>query len=361
MPEMDKEIEELIKIVRSQKFSLILSDIVKKFEKEFAKWLDVKHVIAVNSGIAARYIAIESLDIQPGDEIIIPPFISVATADSIFQNNARPIFADINTTSFTIDPESIKNCITERTKAIIPIHLAGVPAEMDQLLKIAKENQLSIIEDVSQSFGSKYKGIKVGTLGDLGAFTFYPSKGLNVSEGGVITTNNDKIAEKCRSLVQQNEDSEYIYNRLGWNYRMTEIQGSITRFQLKNLDSMIKIRNKNARFLTSSVKNLKGITAQHVPEYCEPAFNYWIGRIHPDIIGMNLEQFIESFPKEIIFQPKLFYETKFYHNKVDSSTFNLPNAEKISKELFAMEITPEVSHLELTKNINIVKRLLNKF
>jgi perosamine synthetase len=357
---MEKEINELIKVLKTQKFSLLLGNIVSKFEKEFAEYIGVKHAIAVNSGLAARDISFASLDLKTNTEIIIPPFTSVATANSILQSHGVPIFADIDDRTFTLDPKSVQDVITDKTKAIVPIHLAGVPADMDELIKIAQENELYIIEDLSQSLGSEYKGKKVGSLGDLGAFTFYPSKGLNVSEGGIITTNDDTLAEKCRLLVQQGEYPGYIYTRLGWNYRMTDIQAGVCRVQLKNLENNIKIRNKNWYALTTAVKEINGIDSQYVPEYCEPAFSYWIGRIHPEILGMEKEQFIENFSKEKIFHPTLLYTTKLFQEKIDYSKIKLPIAEKVSKEIFAFDIYPDIASYEMAENINVMNILARK-
>jgi len=358
----EEEIKEVIKVMQSQMLTLLAGNVVKEFEKEFASYIGVKHAIGVNSGTAALHIAISALDIGPGDEVIVPPFTFIATASSILHNNAIPIFADIDEKTYTLDPKSVKENITDRTKAIIPVHLAGITANMDPLTKIAKENNLSIIEDACQAHGAKYKGKKVGSLGELGTFSFYPSKNMTTGEGGMITTNNDKLAEKCRLIRHHGESSWYVYDRLGWNYRMPEIEGAIGRVQLTKLDNYIKIRNDNAKYLTSKVKDIKGIDSPFIPEYCEPAFNYWIGRIHPKILGINKQELLQKFPKSKILYNKPLYKTKifqekiaypkgcpwscpFYGKKIDYTKLNLPVVEKITNEIFALDI-----HTKITKN-----------
>ncbi|TFG29521.1 MAG: DegT/DnrJ/EryC1/StrS family aminotransferase [Promethearchaeota archaeon] len=312
----EEEKKAVMKVLDSRLLSSLAGKVVETFEREFAEYIGVKHAIAVNSGTAALHIAIASLDIGPGDEVIVPPFTFIATASSILHNNAIPIFADIDNQTYTLDPESVKKTITPKTKAIIPVHLAGVTADMDSLLEIAEKNNLFIIEDACQSHGAKYKGKKVGSMGDLGAFSFYPSKNMTTGEGGMVTTNSNKLARQCRLLKHHGEPYWYTYNRLGWNYRMTEIQGAIGRVQLKKLDEYIKIRNANAQYLTDGVNEIKGIDSPYIPEYCEPAYNYWIGRIHPELIGLDKDQFISKFPKGKTLYPKPLYETKLFQQKI---------------------------------------------
>ncbi|MFX1392390.1 MAG: DegT/DnrJ/EryC1/StrS family aminotransferase [Promethearchaeota archaeon] len=373
----EEEKKEVLKVMESQMLTLLAGNVVKNFEKEFANYIGVKHAIGVNSGTAALHIAIAALEIGPGDEIIVPPFTFIATASSILQNNAIPIFADIDNKTYTLDPNSVKKQITNKTKAIIPVHLAGITADIDPLLEIANDNNLYIIEDACQAHGAKYKGKKVGSIGDLGAFSFYPSKNMTTGEGGMITTNNDELAEQSRLIRHHGEPSWYVYNRLGWNYRMTEIQGAIGRVQLKKLDENIKIRNKNANYLTEKVNNINGIDTPYVPEYCEPAFNYWIGRIQPKIIRLNKQDFMEKFPQGKILYPKPLYQTNlfqqkiaypkgcpwscpFYGKEIEYSKINLAVVEKITKEIFALDIHPKITKDDLDNNINIMKKLVNK-
>ncbi|MFX0069515.1 MAG: DegT/DnrJ/EryC1/StrS family aminotransferase [Candidatus Hermodarchaeota archaeon] len=373
----EEEKKAVMKVMESQLLSSLAGKEVENFENEFAEYIGVKHAIAVNSGTAALHISIASLDIGPGDEVIIPPFTFIATASSILQNNAIPIFADVDNKSYTLDPESVKKKITSNTKAIIPVHLAGITADMDPLSDIAEENDLYIIEDACQSHGAKYNGKRVGSIGDLGTFSFYPSKNITTGEGGMVTTNNTKLARQCRLLRHHGEPYWYSYNRLGWNYRMTEIQGAIGRVQLKKLDAYIRIRNANAQYLSDAVNDIEGIDPPYVPKYCEPAYNYWIGRIHPEIIGLDKDQFISKFPNSKILYPKPLYETKLFQKKIayprgcpwscpfygedlDYTKIKLSVVEKVTKEIFALDIYPGISKEELDDNIRIMRNITTK-
>jgi dTDP-4-amino-4,6-dideoxygalactose transaminase len=373
----EEEKKAVMEVLDSKMLTLLAGNIVNEFEKEFARYIGVKHAIGVNSGTAALHMSVASLDIGPGDEVIVSPFTFIATASSVLHHNAIPIFADIDNKTYNLDPESVKEKITDRTKAIIPVHLAGITADMDPLIEIAKENNIFIIEDACQSHGATYNGKKVGSIGDLGTFSFYPSKNMTTGEGGLITTNNDQLAEQCRLLRHHGEPSWYVYNRLGWNYRMTEIQGAIGRVQLKKLDSYIKKRNENALYLTEAVEKFEGIDPPFVPDYCKPAFNYWIGRIHPEKIGINKIQFLEKFPRSKILYPKPLYDNElfkkkaaypkecpwscpFYGKQIDYNNLSLPVVEKVAKEIFALDIYPGITTEVLDENINNMRELAAK-
>jgi perosamine synthetase len=369
-----EEQEAVIKVMESQMLTLLHGTYVKQFEEDFAKYIGVKHAVAVNTGTAALHIALAALDIGPGDEVIVPPFTFIATASSILHNNAIPIFADIDPKSYTLDPSSVQEKITDKTKAIIPVHLAGISADMESLRVIAENQAIPLIEDAAQSIGTLCNGKKVGSLGTLGCFSFYPSKNITTGEGGMITTDNDELAEQCRLIRHHGEPSWYVYNRLGYNYRMTEIQGAIGGVQLKKLPEFIEIRNKNAKFLSNAVDEIEGITSPFVPEYCRPAFNYWIGRINPNMIGLTKDQFLERFPRSKVLYPKPLYKTKlfqekiaypkgcpwscpFYGKEVDYKDINLPNVELITKEIFALDIHPKMKQEELDEDIEIMRKL----
>ena len=369
-----EEQEAVIKVMESQMLTLLHGENVKQFENDFAQYHGVKNAIAVNTGTAALHIAIAALNIGPGDEVIVPPFTFISTASSILHNNAIPIFADIDEKSYTLDPKSVEEKISEKTKAIIPVHLAGIPANMSELKKIASKHGIAIIEDACQSIGAKCDGKIVGSIGDIGCFSFYPSKNITTGEGGMIITDNDELAEQCKLIRHHGEPSWYVYNRLGYNYRMTEIQGAIGRVQLTKIDNYIKQRNENAKYLTDGIVSVKGIDAPYVPEYCEPAFNYWIGRIHPDIIGMDKPTFLEKFPKSKILYPIPLYKTRifqekiaypkgcpwscpFYGKEINYRDINLPIVEKVTQEIFALDIHPKISKETLDEYISTIKQI----
>ncbi len=370
----EEEQQEVLKVLKSQMLTLLHGEFVSKFEKEFARYIGVKHAIAVNTGTAALHIAIASLNIGPGDEVIVPPFTFIASASSILHNNAIPIFADIDDKSYTLDPNSVREKITEKTKAIIPVHLAGIGADMSELMDIGSDNGIHVIEDAAQSIGTRCYKKKVGSIGHLGCFSFYPSKNMTTGEGGMITTNDDELAEQCRLLRHHGEPEWYVYNRLGYNYRMTEIQGAIGRVQLKKIDSFISMRNKNAKYLSEATSKLNGINPPFIPEYCEPAFNYWIGRLDPDVLGITKTQFLNRFPRSKVLYPKPLYKTKlfqekiayskgcpwscpFYNKEINYKEVYLPIVEKVTQEIFALDIHPKISKESLDENIEIMTKI----
>jgi perosamine synthetase len=370
----EEEQQEVLKVLKSQMLTLLHGEFVSKFEKEFARYIGVKHAIAVNTGTAALHIAIASLNIGPGDEVIVPPFTFIASASSILHNNAIPIFADIDDKSYTLDPNSVREKITEKTKAIIPVHLAGIGADMSELMDIGSDNGIHVIEDAAQSIGTRCYKKKVGSIGHLGCFSFYPSKNMTTGEGGMITTNDDELAEQCRLLRHHGEPEWYVYNRLGYNYRMTEIQGAIGRVQLKKIDSFISMRNKNAKYLSEATSKLNGINPPFIPEYCEPAFNYWIGRLDPDVLGITKTQFLNRFPRSKVLYPKPLYKTKlfqekiayskgcpwscpFYNKEINYKEVYLPIVEKVTQEIFALDIHPKISKESLDENIEVMTKI----
>lgn len=370
----EEEQQEVLKVMKSQMLTLLHGEFVSKFEEEFARYIGVKHAIAVNTGTAALHIAIAALNIGPGDEVIVPPFTFIASASSILHNNAIPIFADIDDKSYTLDPNSVRDKITEKTKAIIPVHLAGIAADMSEIMDIGSDNGIKIIEDAAQSIGTRCYKKKVGSIGHLGCFSFYPSKNMTTGEGGMITTNDDELAEQCRLLRHHGEPEWYVYNRLGYNYRMTEIQGAIGRVQLKKIDSFISMRNKNAKYLSEATSKLNGINPPFVPEYCEPAFNYWIGRLDPDVLGITKTQFLNRFPRSKVLYPKPLYKTKlfqekiayskgcpwscpFYNKEINYKEVYLPIVEKVTQEIFALDIHPKISKESLDENIEIMTKI----
>lgn len=239
---------------------------IREFESNFAKYHNANYAVALNSATAGLHAALAAVEAGPGDEVIVTPYSFTSSASSILMNNAIPVFVDVDIETFNIKPEEIKKAITLRTKAIIVVHLLGNPAEMDEIMKIAKKNNLAIIEDCAQAIGAKYKNKLVGTIGDIGVFSFNEPKNISTGEGGMIITNNKKLAEKCRLIRNHGEaldygkkERSYSSTILGWNYRMTELEAAIGIEQLKKLDRFNKIRIKNALYLNSKLSDIKGL------------------------------------------------------------------------------------------------------
>lgn len=250
-------IEEVIHVLKSG--SYILGEKNKKFEEEFAKLCNTKHAIAVSSGTSALQLALISCNIGPGDEIITTPNTFIATTNAIMNTGATPIFVDSEPETGNINCEQIENKITRKTKAILPVHLYGHPAEMDTINELASKHGLYVIEDSCQAHGATYKNKKTGSLGDVGCFSFHPSKIMTVAgDGGMITTNNEEIYQKAMMIKNQgrNLGEKYIHDAIGFNYRMSEISASIGRIELSRLNDWIKTRRNIAKQYNYQLKDL---------------------------------------------------------------------------------------------------------
>ncbi len=223
--------------------SFILGSEVERFEEAFARYLGCRYVVSVSSGTAALHLALLGLGIGPGDEVVTTPHTFIATTEAITAVGARPVFADIDPVSYTLDPGRVEAAITRNTKAIVPVHLYGQPADMDPLLSTAKRHGIAVVEDACQAHGAEYRSRKVGTLGDAGCFSFFPSKNLGCcGEGGAVATNNAALAERVSMLRAHGSRRKYEHRFPGFNLRMEALQGAVLSAKLKHLDSWNELR-----------------------------------------------------------------------------------------------------------------------
>src|SRR5262249_12835232 len=226
----------LEEICESSKFAQ--GPATSNFETEFAAYCGVDHCVSLNSGTSALHLALRCLDVGPGDEVVAPSMTFIATAWAISYVGAKPVFVDIHPVRRTMDPDKLEAAITTRTKAIVPVHLYGMPAEMDRIMAIAERHGLPVIEDAAQAHGAKYRGKRVGQFGRIACFSFYPGKNLGAyGEGGALITNDASIAERARSLRDHAQSHRYFHDEIGYNYRMDSFQGAVLSIKLKRLDS----------------------------------------------------------------------------------------------------------------------------
>ena len=233
----------------------------KIFEKEFASYCGVKHGVCVSSGTAALHLAVSTLKIGEGDEVIIPNFTMMACALSIIYTGAKPVFVDAEPKTFNIDPEKIEEKITERTKAIMPVHIYGHPCDMDKIQRIAKKHNLYIIEDAAEAHGASYKGKKVGSFGHMSAFSFYSNKIITTGEGGIVVTDDDKLAERARWLANFCFDKErrYVHEEIGFKYPFTNLQAAIGLAQLEKIEEIIRRKREISYKYNELLKDIPGI------------------------------------------------------------------------------------------------------
>jgi dTDP-4-amino-4,6-dideoxygalactose transaminase len=231
-----------------QTASFALGKEVEEFEREFAAFCEAKHCVALNSGTSALHLALLAMGVQPGDEVITTPNTFLATAEAITYTGAKPVFVDIDRTTSNLDPKLLDRAITSQTKAIIPVHLYGRPADMDPILEIAKARGIAVVEDACQAHGARYRGRRVGGIGDVSAFSFYPTKNLGAyGEGGAIVTNEARIADFARAARNHGQTGRYEHEFVGYNYRMEGFQGAVLRIKLRRLEAWTARRRELAQ------------------------------------------------------------------------------------------------------------------
>lgn len=304
----EEEQEEALRVLKSKKLSQLSSEEVKEFEEAFSSYHGVNHAIATNSGTTALHIALAAAELGPGDDVILPPYTFMATANAILHQNLVPNFADINPRTYNLDPDEARERITENTEGIIPVHMLGQPANMDPILETAQEKDLVVIEDACQSIGAEYKGRKVGTMGDMGCFSFYLNKNITSGgEGGMMITDDDKLARKARSIRNHGrvKKSPYpdvpahnVYTRLGYNYRMTSIQAAVGKVQLEKLDQFNEQRIQNAEYLTDGIEEIQGVEPPHVRDDVKHVYWTYGARVIEDELGITKDEFRELLLEE---------------------------------------------------------------
>jgi len=273
---------------------------VEEFEEKFAKYHGAKYAVATSSGSGALDIAVKAIGIGPGDEVIVPPYTFVATATCVLQNNAIPIFVDIDPDTYNIDTNKIEEAITEKTKAIIPVHFGGNLANMERICEIAKKYNLKVIEDAAHSHGVQWNGEKMaGTFGDIGMFSFQQSKNMTSGEGGIIITDDEELADLCYSYHHYGRVKGrpwYEIHRLGWNYRMAEFQAAVLLVQLERLEKLNAKRTENAEYLTKCLSQIKGIEPLKIDKrITKCSYHVYIFRYNcAEFGGIHRNEFVEA-------------------------------------------------------------------
>ena len=314
---------------------------VQQFEKLLSKFVKSKFAVAVNSGTAALQASLYAIDVKPGDEILIPSFTFVATANSVKSVGAKPVFVDILKDNYTIDPDDLRKKITRRTKAIIPVHLYGHMAYMDKILEITKKNNIKIIEDASQSLGSKLGGKHSGTFSHLGCFSLYGVKVITSGEGGAIVTDDKKLFEKLRQIRNHGMGKNNLTTRLGLNLRLPEINAAIAKIQMKKLPRLLNKRKKNAQILTDLLKNYDVILPEQRKNETVNWYLYTIALKNRDKAMKKLNT--SGIGARIYYSPPI-HKTPYYKTKV-----RLPNTEWASSHVLSLPIHPKVRTQDLVR------------
>lgn len=351
-------IPEIESVLENSQF--ILGPKVIAFEENFAKYCNVKHAIALNNGTEALALALMALGIKTGDEVIIPANTFVATAEAIVQCGAVPVLVDIDPESYNINTKLIESKITSKTKAIMPVHLYGQMADMDEILSIAKKHNLYVIEDACQAHGAEYKGKKAGSLGIIGCFSFYPGKNLGAyGEGGACVTNSDELARKIKLLREHGSEKKYYHDIVGYNYRMHGLQGAVLNVKLKYLDNWNNSRIKNAGIYTKNLEGLKGLIIPKAGANNKHVFHLYVVQLAQ--AGIDREEFIDKLKKQditaLIHYPLPIHLQKGYQF-LGYKEGDFPVTESAARRIVSLPMYPELSEEQILHVCNSIKHIL---
>jgi perosamine synthetase len=346
----EEEVEAVVKVMREGPLTNALGagPIVTQFEKNFAEIAGVKHAVAVNTGTAALHSAIVAAGVKQGDEVILPSFTFVATAEAVVMAGGKPVFTDIDPETYNISPLEIKKNVTKKTKAIVPVDLYGFSADIKPIKEIAAEHSLAVVEDAAQAHGATYAGKTAGAFADAACWSLYASKNITTGEGGVVTTDSDEIAETLRLIRTHGEKAKYASLMLGFNYRMSEIQAAIGIVQLEKLPSFVAKRRENAKKLT---KLLATSDMLKLPEETEERQHSWY------LYTVRFQNATESERNKIVeeLKRKDIGAEAYYVNPVHLMPYyhesfgdrRLSETEKAAKQVFSLPIHPSVTEVQI--------------
>ena len=322
----------------------VLGKDVAEFEQDFARYTGAAHAIGVNSGTSALHLALLAAGIGPGDEVITVPFTFVATTAAVGYTGAKPVFVDIDPVSFTMDPKGVEAAITPRTKAIMPVHLYGQPADMDPILEVARRRNLILIEDAAQAHGARYKGRPVGSIGDIGCFSFYPGKNLGAyGEGGAVVTNHPEFNRTIRMLRDWGAESKYQHVLKGYNYRLEGIQGAVLRVKLPHLDAWTRARQAHAARYNQLLEGA-GVQTPQAMAYGEHVY-------HVYAVRTTQREALQKALHEQGVQSSIHYPTPIHllpcYSELGHRAGDFPHAEQAANEVLSLPMYPELNESQI--------------
>jgi len=335
----------------------ILGPNVRSLEEEIAAYTHCRYGIGLASGTDALRLALAALDIGPGDEVITTPFTFVATASTISHAGATPVFVDIDPRTYNLVPALVEEAITPRTRAIVPVHLFGQPAEMAPILDIARKHNLRVIEDAAQAIGAEEQGRRVGSLGDIGCFSFYPTKNLGAyGDGGMVTTNDPEIAEKVRILRNHGSRERYQNEVLGFNSRLDEIQAAVLRVKLRYLEEWTARRRQIAALYTELLAHTAVTTPYERPEVRHVYHQYTIRAPRRDELRTYLQ---EQGIGTMVYYPTPLHRLKLYAD-LDYPAGSLPVSEAVAREVLSLPIYPELTDEQVHEVAEAIRRFYRR-
>jgi perosamine synthetase len=349
----DEEKRRVLEVLESG--HLVAGQQVREFEQAFSAYVGTTQGIATSSGTAALVVALAAADIPRQAAVITSPLSFVATANAILHQGARPVFVDIDPRTYNLDPDAVAEALarTPDARALLPVHLYGLPCQMDALTRLARGHNVIVIEDAAQAHGAAFRGRRVGTFGAAGIFSFYPSKNLTTGEGGMIVTNDASLAERARILVNCGQTSQYVYEALGYNYRMTEMAGAIGATQLRHLEARNARRRRNAERLTDGLAGLDWLTLPFEPPDCVHVYHQYTLRVprardrlreHLDGQGIGTR----------VYYPTPIHKSPLYI-RLGYGDVRCPEAERASQEVLSIPVHPALSEAEIDRIIQAIR------
>jgi dTDP-4-amino-4,6-dideoxygalactose transaminase len=350
------EIDDAIRnVIENTQF--ILGPEIAAFESEIAAYCRIKYAVGVASGTDALVLGLLACGIKPGDEVITTPFTFISTAEAIAKYGAIPVFVDIDPNTFNIDSVKIEPKITGKTKAILPVHLYGQPADMTPILELAAKYNLKVIEDCAQALGAEYKGIKVGSLGDAACLSFFPSKVLGAyGDGGMVVTDNPEVAEKMAMLRNHGSKQKYFYPIAGFNSRLDELQAAILRVKLRHLDKWLELRRQKATLYSQSLEQIDGVQPPFAAPDSYHIFNYYTVRLNNDKVDRDkLRQHLSAQGIATTIYYPLSLHLQQVYKSLGYKAGDFPESEKAQEEVLSLPMYPELGNQEIEKITGLIK------
>lgn len=367
----DEEYRNVERVLDSGRF--LQGELVQEFENKWADYVGTEHAVAVTNGTVAIQLALNALGLKPGDEVIVPSLTFGSTATAVVHQACVPVFADIDREIYTLDHTDLERCLTDRTRAVIPVHLYGHPAEMDEIKAFAEEHDLHVVEDAAQAHGASYKDDVVGSIGDVGCFSFYATKNITTGEGGIVTTDDEELAVSLRRLRNHGMGGRDEHVELGYNYRMGELGGAIGTAQVDRLEELNAERRRISEKLMESLGDLDWLRPAEVRGYIEHAYFWAPFEVQEDVIGMGGKEVWSDLKdrgvetrhryNEPLYDQPVFQEHRGFNSDFPWSInpnnhhydLHLPNVEEVVGNMIGLPNRPNMTAEEIDYVIDTVR------
>lgn len=333
--------------------------LTEEFERRFARATGAAHAVAVSSGTAALFLAYRAL-LKPGDEVIVPDFTFAATASMAVAAGLKPVFADVDPETFALAPASVERRLTPRTRAIVPVHLYGNPADVDHLARLARRHRLRVIWDAAQAHGARWRGRDVGSFADVVCYSFYPTKNMTTGEGGMLTTPDSKLADEFRLLLSHGEASRYSHVRVGFNFRLTDIASALGLVQLEKLKEAVRRRRRNAAILSRGLANLPGIQTPRALPRAEHAYCLYTIRVDPKAAGISRDELQQALAQRGI-ESAVHYPLPLHRQPIFrgyGADVDFPVSASLARTVLSLPIHPALSLSDVAQIFRAVREIV---